>query len=591
MFAPFQEIWASDSEFAQPPGCRPMPHCVVARELRSDRVIRRWVGASGSSTSTEPAPPPLISPDALTITYFGAAEVCSYLALGWPLPANHVDLYAEFRVLANGSRWDGYGLNDALRYFGLESMASAHKEEMRKLAIRGGPFSENEKVALLDYCQEDVDATAKLARAMCPRIDLPRALIRGRYINTVGLMQWAGVPVDAELLAHLRENWTAITDSLIARVDRDYGVYENRSFRRARWGQWLQSHGINWPRLPTGVLALDYDTFREMARCHPEVVPMKELRATLAKLRIHDLPVGPDGRNRTLLSPFGSRTGRNQPKTSEFIFGPAKWVRGLIRPEPGKALGYLDFAHQEFAIGAALSGDTKMQSAYQSGDPYLAFAKQAGAVPVDATRQTHAAQRELFKTCTLGLQYLMGAHTLARRTRLSIAHAEELIELHRRTYSNYWRWSEGAQDYAMMNGELTAAFGWRVRVQDATNDRFVRNFLLQANGAEMLRLACILATERGVTICAPVHDALLIEAHADAIEHHVAICESAMRKAGEIVLNGFALRVESRILRHAERLLAPSAAKIWNQVNGILAGILNDKAGQMSPAGTGDVSQ
>ena len=35
---------------------------------------------------------------------------------------------------------------------------------------------------------------------------------------------------------------------------------------------------------------------------------------------------------------------------------------------------------------------------------------------------------------------------------------------------------------------------------------------LQGNGAEMLRLACSLATERGVTVIAPVHDALMIEA-------------------------------------------------------------------------------
>ena len=40
------------------------------------------------------------------------------------------------------------------------------------------------------------------------------------------------------------------------------------------------------------------------------------------------------------------------------------------------------------------------------------------------------------------------------------------------------------------------------------------NFPMQANGAEMLRLACCLATERGIAVCAPVHDALLIEAPA-----------------------------------------------------------------------------
>jgi hypothetical protein len=34
---------------------------------------------------------------------------------------------------------------------------------------------------------------------------------------------------------------------------------------------------------------------------------------------------------------------------------------------------------------------------------------------------------------------------------------------------------------------------------------------MQGNGAEMLRIACIFLTEAGIRVCAPVHDALLIE--------------------------------------------------------------------------------
>ena len=41
---------------------------------------------------------------------------------------------------------------------------------------------------------------------------------------------------------------------------------------------------------------------------------------------------------------------------------------------------------------------------------------------------------------------------------------------------------------------------------------------MQANGAEMLRIACCFGTERGVRISAPVHDAILIEAPIDEIE-------------------------------------------------------------------------
>src|SRR5207247_879255 len=121
----------------------------------------------------------------------------------------------------------------------------------------------------------------------------------------------------------------------------------------------------------------------------------RELRFTLSQLRLEDLSVGSDGRNRVLLSPFGARSGRNTPSNAKFIFGPAVWLRSLIQPAQGHALAYVDWEQQEFGIAAALSGDSAMQEAYRSGDPYLEFAKQAGAVPPDATKKTHGAIREL----------------------------------------------------------------------------------------------------------------------------------------------------------------------------------------------------
>src|SRR5438552_8491010 len=114
-------------------------------------------------------------------------------------------------------------------------------------------------------------------------------------------------------------------------------------------------------------------------------------------MRLSDLAVGHDGRNRTLLSAFRARTGRNQPSNTRFIFGPSVWLRGLIKPPPGYGLAYIDWSQQEFGIAAALSGDPMMLAAYESGDPYLAFAKQAGAVPSDATKESHSETRELFK--------------------------------------------------------------------------------------------------------------------------------------------------------------------------------------------------
>src|SRR5262249_35068471 len=161
--------------------------------------------------------------------------------------------------------------------------------------------------------------------------------------------------------------------------------------------QYLARAGVPWPRLPSGELALDDDTFRQVARAYPALAPLRELRHALGQLRLHDLAVGPDGRNRVLLSAFASRTGRNRPSSSRFVSGPGVGLGGLIRPGPGRAVAYVDWEQQEFGIAAALSQDPAMMAAYASGDPYLAFAKQAGAVPPDGTKHSHKAQREQFK--------------------------------------------------------------------------------------------------------------------------------------------------------------------------------------------------
>jgi hypothetical protein len=52
---------------------------------------------------------------------------------------------------------------------------------------------------------------------------------------------------------------------------------------------------------------------------------------------------------------------------------------------PDHGVAYIDFAAQKFGITAALSGNHAMIDAYQSGDPYLGFGKQCGALPPNST--------------------------------------------------------------------------------------------------------------------------------------------------------------------------------------------------------------
>jgi DNA polymerase I-like protein with 3'-5' exonuclease and polymerase domains len=454
----------------------------------------------------------------------------------------------------------------ALEYHGLGGIEAAEKDSMRELAMRGGSYTDQERTALLDYCQTDVDSLARLLPAMLPKIDLPRALFRGRYMAAAARIEWNGIPIDVSALQTLRANWDRIQDGLIKRIDRDYGVYEGRTFKTNRWEDWLIRNGIPWPRLPSGALALDDETFRQAARDYPQVAPIRELRTSLSQLRLNELAVGLDGRNRCMLSAFGSKTGRNQPSNTRFAFGPATWLRSLIKPLPGMAVAYLDYEQQEFGIAAALSGDKVMQNAYLSGDPYLAFAKQAGAVPVDATKTSHSLEREQFKNCSLAVQYGMGAESLATKLNEPTIRGRQLLELHHETYPTYWKWSDAIRDYAVLNGSLQAVLGWTVHVPPDSNPRSLRNFPLQANGGEMLRLACCEATEQDITVCAPVHDALLIEAPLEEIEGAVRRCQEIMCDASRVILDGFPLRTEALVIRYPDRYMDKRGKAMWEAV-------------------------
>ena len=559
----FREVWLVDYEFHAPPGERPEAICLVARKLGGNRLIRLWEDEIKRLDS----PPYPIDEQVLFVAYYASAELNCHLALDWELPERVLDLFIEFRALTNGKELPcGPGLLGALAWFGLDSLGAVKKNDMRELAIRGGPWTQAERLALLNYCQSDVDALVKLLAKMVPDLDLRRAILRGRSMKAAARIEHTGIPIDLPLLEKLRDQWASIKGRLIERIDKDFGVYEKDSFKHALFAQYLAKHHIAWPRLSSGNLDLKDQTFRDMAKSYPELNPLRELRYALSQMRLEELAVGSDGRNRCLLSAFRARTGRNQPSNTKFIFGPAVWLRGLIRPEPGWGLAYIDWSQQEFGIAAALSKDETMQEAYSSGDPYLAFAIQAGAVPKGTTKKTHPRERDQFKACALAVQYGMGPEALALKIGQPPHRGRELLELHRRTYRTFWRWSEAVRDHAMLRGSIRTVFGWPIHVTGNVNPRSLQNFPMQANGAEMLRLACSLATEQGVRVCAPIHDALLIEAPLKDLDQAVLDTQAAMEQASRVVLDGFAISSDVELVRYPDRYADPRGAEMWQTV-------------------------
>ena len=517
------------------------------------------------------SPPYPLDSETLFVAYYASEKIGCHLELGWTSPPNLIDLYVEFRNATNGIYpIAGKSLPSAMVHYGLKGFLTDNKDAMREIILQGTPRTKEEQTQILNYCQSDVEATEALFRAMANKVDLNKALLRGRYISAVAKMENNGIPIDVATLDRLKANWGEIQYKLVTSVDKDYGVYEDLTFKQDKFKTYLKQNGIEWPHLPSGHLNLQKEVFKEMALKYPALEPLRELRKTLGKMRLNDLAIGSDGRNRCSLSPFGSRPGRNQPSTAKFIFGPAKWSRFLIKPEVGRSLAYIDWSQQEFGIAAALSKDEAMKEAYISGDPYLAFAKQAGAVPKDATKKSHPRERENYKACVLGVNYGMGKESLARRINDCPAKARELIDAHKNTYKDFWAWVDGIENCALQTDKLWTVFGWTIHIQGHVNLRMLKNFPMQANGAEMMRLACIMAVDNNIKICSPVHDAILIEATTDEIENDVNRMQQIMAEASASVLSGFRLRTEAKIINYPDRFEDEGGQEVWDKVLEIL---------------------
>jgi len=562
----FREIVLADFEFVSLPGERPRPG-LVAHELLSGRWFRLWQDQFGS------APPYATGRDVLFVAFVASAELGCYRALKWPTPERVLDLSAEFRVHTNGLELPaGRSLLGALTFFGLDARGATVKKELQEAIGSNAWQGRFTKQEILEYCEQDVIALTRLLPALSAHIDWPRALFRGRFMVACAAMEWIGIPIDVESLNILRDNWARIQAQLITVVDADYHVYEGATFKLDLWERWLVANNIPWPRTETGRLATDDDTFRQMAKAYPKVSGLRELRSSVGQMRLfQDLAVGRDARNRTPLWAFSTKTSRNAPSSAQYIFGNAVWLRGLIKPPKDHAVVYVDWSQQEFAIAAALSGDLVMQAAYNSGDAHLALAKQAGAVPPDATKDSHPHIRALFKQCNLAIQYLMGERSFALRIGEPPIVARDLLNAHRDAFQKFWQWSDAAVDMAMLSSRLQTVFGWSIHVTEKTNPRSLRNFPMQANGAEMMRLAASLITERGVELCGSVHDAFIICSPLSTLQENISITRSAMAEASRVVLNGFELRTDAAVVSWPDRYMDEDRGRVmWERVMQIL---------------------
>ena len=394
-------VYCVDFEFQVVEGNHPVVHCMCYREVISGAEVKLH-GDDLRNLKQSPIP---TGPEHLFVPYYGSAELGCYLALGWEFPEAIFDVYVAFvmamygRLSREQMRQKGWrSLVGAVAFVTGEQNAFPEKKAMRELAIRGAPFTDDEMSQLLEYCLDDARANERvLSWAVERTCELPagpvkawaQALFRGKFMGAAAIAERNGVSIDVEKLGLIRKHRALIRRRLVKAVDVDFGVCAEDGISPLKLRDYVEEHDLAWPRTPkTGWPVIEREIFEKVVEAYPFLGPLFDLNKLVKDLKTEHLTVGSDGRNRTLLSCFGTLTGRNAPSGSRSIFGLGSWMRGLIKPPPGRAIIDCDFSSQEVCVAACLSGDDRMIADCETGDPHMDFAIRAGLAPPGAAKAT-----------------------------------------------------------------------------------------------------------------------------------------------------------------------------------------------------------
>lgn len=296
--------------------------------------------------------------------------------------------------------------------------------------------------------------------------------------------------------------------------------------------KWIESQKpkkIRWPKTAGGDLSISLKAIKKFfnySHSYPrdnyfaQIVRYLNLKQNLngfspnSKNTIWDY-VGSDGFVRPYMGIYTAQSARSQPKATSFIPLKSAWMRCMIEPPKGHAMIGIDWASQEFMLGALEFEDEAMMKTYESGDVYLGFLKDAKVVPMTATKATHGKQRDDAKPVILGLSYDMTevglAIDLTEKWGRPVSEVEALmwVNRHHSAYPTFWGGKELTIKNYKINKYLKLADGWYMW-GDNNNFRSTGNCRIQGMASCIMRRAVQMAQDRGLIVSYTLHDAIYI---------------------------------------------------------------------------------
>jgi len=475
------------------------------------------------------------------------------------------------RGVAHDTMLESYVLNSTASRHDMDTLAKRHLghdtvpyEQVTGKGAKQIPFSQVDIDTATRYAAEDADVTLRLHRALWPKLEAERGLrsiyetIEMPLVPVLARMEQRGVLIDTGALKlqsqELARRMHEITTQAHALAGRNFSLDSTRQLSAILFDE------LKLPALvktPGGQPSTNEEALEAIADQHelPRMIldyrSLAKLRSTYTE-KLADNVNPRTGRVHTNYNQATAATGRlssvepnlqNIPIRTE----EGRRIRQAFIAPPGWKVVAADYSQIELRIMAHLSGDPGLLAAFHGNqDVHRATAAEVFGLPLE---QVDANQRRAAKAINFGLMYGMSAFGLARQLGVGRGEAQDYMARYFSRYPGVRDFMERVREQAHRDGYVETVFGRRLYLdyihsrnaaQRAGAERAAINAPMQGTAADIIKRAMIavdawlLEREDSARMLMQVHDELVFEVRADAVESTIAGVRERMAAAAEL---------------------------------------------------------
>ncbi|RCS29244.1 DNA polymerase I [Rhodanobacter denitrificans] len=487
-----------------------------------------------------------------------------------------INILSHYGIAVQGLRHDSmlesYVWNATATRHDMDSLAKKYlgydTVKYEQVAGKGAKqisFSQVDLDTACRYAAEDADVTLRLHHALWPKLESVPSLrrvyeeIEIPLVPVLAEMERRGVLIDGDELRRqsqqLGRRMLELQQQSYALAGREFNLDSPKQLQAVLFDELHLEAKL---KTPTGQPSTNEEALEAIADTHELPRLILDYRG-LAKLRstytdkLSGIVNPRTGRVHTSYHQGSVATGRISSSDPNLQNIPVRTEEGrrirqaFIAP-PGWQVMAADYSQIELRIMAHLSGDEGLLKAFrEGGDVHRATAAEVfGLKPEEVS----ANQRRAAKAINFGLMYGMSAFGLARQLGVDRGEASDYMARYFARYPGVHAFMEATRERAHRDGYVETIFGRRLYLENLTSrnqglrqgaERAAVNAPMQGSAADIIKRAMIavaawLAGRDDAHMLMQVHDELVFEVRADAIDAVRAAVVERMSGAAELAV-------------------------------------------------------